>query len=118
MRCLVFMTCLVLSLLACARAPDALPYVGEWASTHEDCANPPFAFTANSVTTLGGVACRFDDVREDGAGGYAVKATCPSEAPRTQFNITIAFPKPEKESQREMVVDGAPFAAPVFYKCS
>jgi len=94
---------------------DPPAFVGGWATVEEDCADPPWRFTADGVTTRGEIACTFTDVqaRRD---GYLVSASCTAEAPPAPYAMTFEFP--EEAGGRRLHVEGAPWAAKDLLSCA
>ncbi|MDZ4691106.1 hypothetical protein [Terricaulis sp.] len=92
--------------------PDTLPppsasqprYVGLWATSAEGCAEPAWRFQERQITTLGEVACSFNDVRQTNTG-YEIAATCTAEGPPTPHTINLSF----AESARAMMISGGPW---------
>lgn len=94
-------------------SPDQSPrYLGMWATTVDDCDEPPIRFEADRVSTLGEVSCEFNTVTPTQAG-YEIAATCYAEAPPAPYTIRISF----AESARAMMTTGAPWAATSFVYC-
>lgn len=88
-------------------------YVGIWASASVGCAVPAWTIRADSLSTLGEVACSFNDVRMTGAG-YAIQATCTAENPPAPYQLELSF----AESARAMMISGAPWdQAPALVYC-
>lgn len=81
-------------------------YVGLWAAEQGMCAEPPWRFEANEISTRGEVNCRFQNVREI-PGGYEIDATCTAEAPPAPYQIRLTF----AESARAMMIEGGPWTA-------
>jgi hypothetical protein len=85
-------------------ASQNLRFVGNWATTADQCANPPWRFRADGVSTQGEVSCAFNDI-SDIPGGYQIDAACHAEGVQTQEQIQLTF----AESAQAMMVAGGPW---------
>lgn len=85
--------------------PGADRFVGLWAASAEDCADPAWRFEARRVTTQGEVSCTFNDVQMTDTG-YLIQATCTAEGPPAPQEIQLSF----AESARAMMVAGGPWS--------
>lgn len=90
------------------QADGAPRYVGLWAANEAMCAEPAWAFNADSLTTLGEVSCDFDAVTEI-ANDYVIDATCTAEAPPAPYQFQLTF----AESAQAMLVAGGPWDGPI-----
>ncbi len=87
--------------------PDGeLRFVGNWATTADQCGSPPWHFTSGGVSTQGHVSCSFDTVTPI-PGGYDVSATCHAEGAETRDRIQLTF----AEAAQSMMVAGGPWVA-------
>lgn len=98
------------------RLPRTLPapsattprFVGEWAVSADGCTAPPWHWTAQGVSTEGGVSCAFTNI-DITSTGYNIDASCSAAAPPAPYQIQLAF----AESARAMMVSRGPWEGPI-----
>jgi len=94
-----------------SQANEAAPpprYVGAWATTSDQCADPAWIFVADGVSTAGEVSCEFQSVTETETG-YAAEASCIAQSPPQSYRIALEF----DGLVQTMRVSGGPWSAPI-----
>ena len=92
--------------------PAAYRFIGRWASNERNCSSRAWRFTAESLATPAGSACRFSKITEV-PGGYDIAARCTAEGPPTDDMLKLRF----AESARALLFESGVIADAGLTRC-